>query len=501
MKAHCPAGVVFQNSFTANEEIKEISTASPVKAGYLPFMASEERMHGKDPVMNQTGLMRGMVIDKINKEWNIEDDSYFDEERSDFQLAGALRMDHGVNMWENSHGREKSNDLISQKRRRIQSTGIPHNRNQGRRRTPDVDKGNYKASSPLIKKDNYMIERDLNLQMARMKLAEIAQKNKQRESVDSPVLSLRDKVLPLDTQITAGDVLDEHCVGSYHSPELISRNTVCSDIRYATKIESTKKIPRATLDPNLGQVSYMSVPSSRSFNKYKTTDLNIGENGIINNGENVTRFHSEKTDVNRSRTQRTYRQGTRKVGIFGIDEIDLSLSSGHQEAKITSLTISKDTGDQKSMQLSSEQQNEQELPVKNSFGKKVAVVNKNKANHGKTLNIDETLDGINVSIREESDSDSELSSPPGRRSLFIIEASVDTTEGYSPGKIDFSDQNAIRFLDRVQTQSPALNNPLKYPYKKADTSMSKVIPKSRVRAKKITAKFKQGSTKDPNVGV
>ena len=117
------------------------------------------------------------------------------------------------------------------------------------------------------------------------------------------------------------------------------------------------------------------------------------------------------------------------------------------------------------------------------------------------MNIDETLDGINVSIREESDSDSELSSPPGRRSLFIIEASVDTTEGYSPGKIDFSDQNAIRFLDRVQTQSPALNNPLKYPYKKADTSMSKVIPKSRVRAKKITAKFKQGSTKDPNVGV
>jgi hypothetical protein len=69
MKVHCPAGVLFQNSFTANEEITEISPGSPAKAGYLPLMTHEERMYGKDPsMMNQTGLMREMVIEKINKE-------------------------------------------------------------------------------------------------------------------------------------------------------------------------------------------------------------------------------------------------------------------------------------------------------------------------------------------------------------------------------------------------------------------------------------------------
>lgn len=367
-------------------------------------------MYGKDPsMMNQTGLMREMVIEKINKELNIEEDSYFDEERSDLGLAGALRLEHRVNIWENSHGRDKSNDLISQKKRRIQSTGIPHNRNQARRRTPDVDKGNYKASSPLIEKDNYMIERDLNLQMARMKLAEIAEKNQQPESIHSPLSTLGGKFIPLDTQITDGDDLNVYCIGSNHSPEQACRNKAPSDIRYANKIGSTKKNFRATFDDNLGQPPYTSDFSSRIYNKNKTTDLDIGGNRITNNGENMTRFHSEKIDVNGLRAQKTQPIGTPRLCRFGIDDIGSPESSCRKVGKAPTLYMSKDTGDQKTKQNSLEHRNERTPTSKNSYARKVTVVNNYKVSHGKTLTKDEILDSINISIREESSDDDELS--------------------------------------------------------------------------------------------
>jgi hypothetical protein len=78
---------------------------------------------------------------------------------------------------------------------------------------------------------------------------------------------------------------------------------------------------------------------------------------------------------------------------------------------------------------------------------------------------------------------------------------VNTDKSSSPGQIGFLDKGAIHYLERVQTQNLALNNTLKYNYKKAETSINEVIPKTRLRAKKVTTNFEPGSRKDANVGM
>jgi hypothetical protein len=78
---------------------------------------------------------------------------------------------------------------------------------------------------------------------------------------------------------------------------------------------------------------------------------------------------------------------------------------------------------------------------------------------------------------------------------------VNTDKSSSPGEIGFLDKGAIHYLERVQTQSPAHNNTLKYNYKKAETSINDIVPKTKLRAKKVTTNFEPGSRRDANVGM